>query len=164
MRQLLDTSAYARILGDELRRLRQQRGWTRRDLRKRVPGDLSLQTLATYELGTRACTTARLVEICLALDELPHELLARVHRRVFPADLDTGLHLNLHAVAYAQTPQLQPLRRWAAHHLNHHPTPRNAAITLDQTAIEQLAILCNTTVPDLLTHLHPLLTSPELVP
>ncbi len=79
----LDTATYQRVLGDELRRLRKQRGWTRRDLNRRLQSDISLQTLATYELGTRQCSVVRLVEICLALDEVPHELLARVHQRVF---------------------------------------------------------------------------------
>ncbi|MFL6122861.1 MAG: XRE family transcriptional regulator, partial [Actinophytocola sp.] len=42
----LDTATYQRVLGDELRRLRKQRGWTRRDLNRRLQSDISLQTLA----------------------------------------------------------------------------------------------------------------------
>src|SRR5947208_15792184 len=79
----IDADTYQQVLGDEIRRLRKQRGWTRKDLNGRLQSDISLQTLATYELGTRQCSVVRFVEICLALDERPHELLARVHERLF---------------------------------------------------------------------------------
>ncbi|HEU5110532.1 MAG TPA: helix-turn-helix transcriptional regulator, partial [Micromonosporaceae bacterium] len=71
----LDVATYQRVLGDELRLLRKRRGWTRKDLNDRLRRDISLQTLATYELGTRQISVIRLVEICHALDELPHDLL-----------------------------------------------------------------------------------------
>ena len=32
----IDTAAYQRVLGDELRSLRKQRGWTRKELNKRL--------------------------------------------------------------------------------------------------------------------------------
>lgn len=38
----LDIATYQRVLGDELRRLRTQRGWTRRDLNRRLPGGLTV--------------------------------------------------------------------------------------------------------------------------
>ena len=50
-----------------IRSLRKQRGWTRKELNRRLQSDISLQTLATYELGTRQCSVTRLVEICVAL-------------------------------------------------------------------------------------------------
>ena len=79
----IDTVAYQRVLGDEIRSLRKQRGWTRKELNKRLQTEISLQTLATYELGTRQCSVVRLVEICHALDVPAHEVLARVHERFF---------------------------------------------------------------------------------
>src|SRR5882672_6371061 len=65
----LDVATYQRVLGDEIRRLRKQRSWTRKDLNERLQSEISLQTLATYELGTRQVSVIRFVEICLALDE-----------------------------------------------------------------------------------------------
>ena len=32
----IDTAAYQRVLGDEIRSLRKQRGWTRKELNKRL--------------------------------------------------------------------------------------------------------------------------------
>ena len=102
----LDTATYQRVLGDELRRLRKQRGWTRRDLNRRLQSDISLQTLATYELGTRQCSVVRLVEICLALDEVPHELIARVHQRVFSDSPVGRIRIDLRKVVRDTQPEL----------------------------------------------------------
>jgi hypothetical protein len=54
---------YPHILGDEIRRHRMARGWILNRLRQelsRVGSDLSLETLATYELGTRSMIVIRL--------------------------------------------------------------------------------------------------------
>ncbi|MGH3950246.1 MAG: helix-turn-helix domain-containing protein, partial [Pseudonocardiaceae bacterium] len=78
-----DVETYQRVLGDELRKARKRRGWTRKELNNNLQSDISLQTLATYELGTRQCSVVRLAEICTAMGEQPQEVLARVHTRVF---------------------------------------------------------------------------------
>jgi transcriptional regulator with XRE-family HTH domain len=139
----LDTATYQRVLGDELRRLRKQRGWTRRDLNRRLQSDISLQTLATYELGTRQCSVVRLVEICLALDEVPHDLLARVHQRVF-TDAPVGrIRLDLRKIVQDDHAELLPLRRWAKGKLaetNGGQQPPD--VNLDIAALERMAELC----------------------
>lgn len=60
---MIDTDAYQRILGEELRKLRTERGWTRKELGEKLQSGISLQTLATYELGTRQCSVVRLAEL-----------------------------------------------------------------------------------------------------
>jgi transcriptional regulator with XRE-family HTH domain len=153
----LDTATYQRVLGDELRRLRKQRGWTRRDLNRRLQSDISLQTLATYELGTRQCSVVRLVEICLALDEVPHELLARVHQRVFSDSPVGRIRIDLRRVVHDTQPELLPLRRWAKGRLAeaggaHAP----ADVSLDITALERMAELCGLETVELIGRLRPL--------
>lgn len=148
----LDTATYQRVLGDELRRLRKQRGWTRRDLNRRLQSDISLQTLATYELGTRQCSVIRLVEICLALDEVPHELLARVHQRVF-SDAPVGrIRIDLRKVVRDSQPELLPFRRWAKGKLmetgGHVPD-----VSLDISALERMAELCGLETVELIARL-----------
>ena len=101
----IDTAAYQRVLGDELRSLRKQRGWTRKELNRRLQSDISLQTLATYELGTRQCSVVRLVEICVALGVPAHEVLARVHERVF-GDAPAG-HLSVDLATVVADPRPQ---------------------------------------------------------
>ncbi|OLF17561.1 helix-turn-helix domain-containing protein [Actinophytocola xanthii] len=160
---VLDTATYQRILGDELRRLRRQRGWTRRDLNRRLQSDISLQTLATYELGTRQCTVVRLVEICLALDEVPHELMARVHERVFNDSPVGRIRVDLRRVVRDSQPELLPLRRWAKGKLteiNGHQTE----VSLDIAALERMAELCGVETVDLISRLRQLTGPPPVAP
>jgi transcriptional regulator with XRE-family HTH domain len=148
----LDVGTYQRVLGDEIRRLRKQRGWTRKDLNNRLQSEISLQTLATYELGTRQCSVVRFVEICLALDELPHELLARVHQRVF-VDAPVGrIRLDLRAVVRDRQPKLLPLRRWAKGRLAE-GAGQDVEVHLDIAALERMAELCGMHTVELIKHL-----------
>ncbi|WAL66885.1 helix-turn-helix domain-containing protein [Amycolatopsis cynarae] len=146
----IDSDRYQRVLGEELRKLRRRRGWTRKELNQHLQSDISLQTLATYELGTRQCSVVRLVELCLAMDELPQDLLARVHRRVF-SDEPGRVRLDLAEVVADSRPELLPLRRWAEDRLRQPGTPRE--VQLDRPAIERMAELCGLPAPELLARL-----------
>jgi transcriptional regulator with XRE-family HTH domain len=147
MREYVDV--YQRVLGDEIRRLRKKRGWTRKDLNDRLRSQITVQTLATYELGTRQCSVLRLVEICLALVEYPHELLARVHGRVF-VDARIGLiRIDLRTLVCDNQPELSPLRRWARGQLE----KNEAQACLTVVALERMAELCDLDIPDLVERL-----------
>jgi transcriptional regulator with XRE-family HTH domain len=146
---LIDTDAYQRILGEELRKLRTERGWTRKELGEKLQSGISLQTLATYELGTRQCSVVRLAELCLALDELPQNLLARVHNRLF-AHENGQVRVNLADVVADEQPELLPLRRWARGRL---AAGGSADVRFDRTTLEQLAALCGLRTEELLTRL-----------
>jgi transcriptional regulator with XRE-family HTH domain len=149
----LDIGTYQRVLGDEIRRLRKQRGWTRKDLNNRLQSEISLQTLATYELGTRQCSVVRFVEICMALDELPHELLARVHERVF-TDAPVGrIRIDLRTVVRDRQPELLPLRRWAMGRLADDSGHHSAEVHLDIAALERMAELCGMDTLELIKRL-----------
>jgi transcriptional regulator with XRE-family HTH domain len=150
---LLDTATYQRVLGDELRRLRKQRGWTRRDLNRRLQSDISLQTLATYELGTRQCSVVRLVEICLALDEVPHELMSRVHQRVFSDSPVGRIRVDLRKVVRDTQEELLPLRRWAKGKLSEANGAHPAEVSLDISALERMAELCGMETVELIGRL-----------
>jgi transcriptional regulator with XRE-family HTH domain len=149
----LDTARYQRILGDELRRLRKQRGWTRRDLNARLQSDISLQTLATYELGTRQCSVVRLVELCLAMNEVPHELMARVHQRVFSDTPVGAIRVDLRKVVRDTQPELLPLRRWAKGKLAENNGHQAPDVNLDISALERMAELCGVETVDLIARL-----------
>ena len=152
----MDVTTYQRVLGDEIRRLRKRRGLTRKQLNKRLQSDISLQTLATYELGTRQCTVPRFVEICLALDEMPHELMARVHERVF-ADAPRGrIRVDLRKVAADPQPDLLPLHRWAKGRLAQVRPTSSAEVQLDLAALEQMAELCGVETVELIRRLREL--------
>lgn len=152
----IDAGSYQRVLGDELRRVRKQRGWTRKELQHRLGNDISLQTLATYELGTRQCSVVRLAELCQAMDVLPHDVLARVHDRVFSDDRPGHLRVNLASVVNDTQPELGPLRRWAADRLHQSPVGQAMEVHLDLAALEQMAELCGLDTVDLISRLRAL--------
>ncbi len=145
-----DIERYQQVLGDELRKLRRKRGWTRKQLNACLQSEISLQTLATYELGTRHCSVTRLVELCRAMDELPHDLLAKVHQRVF-VDEPGQIRANLRVLAGAEDQRLLPLRRWAADRLDQ-PNAQNEVL-LDTTALDRMAELCDLPTTDLIATL-----------
>ncbi|WP_158888255.1 helix-turn-helix domain-containing protein [Amycolatopsis anabasis] len=151
----IDGDTYQRILGEELRKLRRRRGWTRKELNQHLQSEISLQTLATYELGTRQCSVVRLVELCIAMDELPQDLLARVHRRVF-TDEPGRIRLDLNRVVADNQPELLPLRRWAQDRLRQNERPASHEVHFDLAAVERMAELCGLSTVDLLARLRAL--------
>lgn len=151
----LDSEHYQRMLGNELRTLRKSRGWTRKQLNARLQSTISLQTLATYEHGTRQCSVVRFAEICLALGEKPHDVLARVDRRLFTAASDE-IRVDLTKIAEATDPTLAPLRRWAADRLRETDPASGSEITLTTAAVDRMAELCGTSSVELLSQLREL--------
>lgn len=148
----IDSHRYQQVLGDELRKVRKRRGWTRKELNRHLERDISVQTLATYELGTRQCSVVRLAEICLALGEKPHDLLARVHARLF-AGSPEHVEIDLLKVVGDDRPELLPLRRWARDRLRWEGTSDNPLIHLDPAAVNRMAELCQLPAGELLGHL-----------
>jgi hypothetical protein len=137
----LDGDAFRRALGDELRRERTAHGLLRRDLQPRLDQDVSMQALATWELGTRNMPILRFVEICLELDVSPMEMLRRAYERMFPETAITWT-VDLTDSARLQPPELTPLRNWAASMLKFLPLGAPRIIRLDQAAVKPLATLC----------------------
>lgn len=149
-----DGTTYQQMLGVELRRLRKQRGWTRKQLNDRLPSDISLQTLATYELGTRQCSVVRLAELCHTLGILPNELLARVDHNLFTAAAGE-IQVNLDRIVCTTKPELMPLRRWAQDRLAR-VTPDARDVRLNIQAIERMAELCGIATTELIANLREL--------
>jgi transcriptional regulator with XRE-family HTH domain len=148
-----DLTAYPAALGRQLRRRRAARGWTRKDLLSRLPGDLSVQTLATYELGTRGISVLRLVEICAALGTTAHELLASIECSIHPGHTDR-IDVDLRTLARDTRPELVPAQRWAASRLSTLVDGEPGVATLERPAVEQLARLCGL-APTALLHTLP---------
>jgi transcriptional regulator with XRE-family HTH domain len=145
-------AVFASVLGDELRRLRTKRGWTRKELLRHLESHISIQTVATYELGSRQCSVIRLVELCHALGVHAHDLLARVQAR---ADIDVSdrLVLDLHQIVRDRQAELAPLRRWAQQRLVQAKRDHAHAVALELAALESMAQLCGMTTVDLVRRL-----------
>lgn len=148
----------ARTLGNELRTARKQRGWTRKQMRAHLAADadggeddeVSLQTLATYELGTRRISVERLVELCAALEQPPDQLLLRAITGAFGADHADRVTVDLPALARTADPRLAHLRRWAAIRVRQRPAALPLVEELDEHALAALAALAGATSNELL--------------
>ena len=73
---------FVRLLGARLRRLREARGWTRLQMVSVGELDIGMQTLATYEYGSREMPVGRLFQLAETLLVRPQDLIAPVCDRV----------------------------------------------------------------------------------
>ncbi|MET8763077.1 helix-turn-helix transcriptional regulator [Lentzea sp. NPDC004782] len=152
-----DLKRLAQHLGDELRIARKARGWTRDKLRDRLTiasgDDLSLQTLGTYEQGTRSISVKRFVQVTFALDATPQQLFQRALIRTFGDFDDVHVDVNLHALACSGDPRLRRLRTWAE--VQHRQSDHNpvALVRLDPPAIQTMADLSGLGPADLIAAL-----------
>jgi hypothetical protein len=138
----IDEAVFLRLLGDELRKARKRRGLIRRDLAPQLQPEVSTQTIATYELGTRAAPGTRFVEVCMLLGEKPADLLRRTWERMIDdPDTATGWDIDLAAAARLHDADLTPLAAWAAVRLAYNPL-QPTTTRLSPAAITHLATLC----------------------
>lgn len=143
----------ARELGSELRRRRKLKGWNRRQLLERLHDlDVSVQTVATWELGTRALSVIRLFQLCHVLGVPPHEVIAHTERAISePDEPDVVTTVSLDQLASTTRPELAPARRWAARAAHEHDTGHH--VQLSNEALTTLAGICGMTTADLLAAL-----------
>ncbi|EME58632.1 XRE family transcriptional regulator [Amycolatopsis decaplanina DSM 44594] len=140
------TCSVEKILGQELKKVRQANGWTRRMLIQHMGAKMSIQTLASYELGTRQLSVARLFELCMPMNVLPADLITNVQRRV-GANAPVRIQLDLQHVAADTRPELGPLRQWAETLLHQEKPPKT--VVLEGLALGLLADLCGMPVDEL---------------
>jgi transcriptional regulator with XRE-family HTH domain len=148
-------SVYARTLGDVIRRHRKVKRWTRKrlwkELRELPDGrgvDVSLQTLATYELGTRTLSVIRLAQIAAALRTDAEVITAEVNAVMFPGHQDKQtVAVDLVKLSASARRDIRPAARWAALQLADNPGKWIADLTTD--ALDQLANVCILDGPEL---------------
>ncbi|HEV7649873.1 MAG TPA: helix-turn-helix transcriptional regulator [Actinophytocola sp.] len=138
-------------LGDELRQARKQHDWSRRQLQSRLATDVAMQTLASYELGTRHYSVTRFVEMCAALEVPGPTVLRSALRRVAAAEVGC-LNVDLQPVIHDNGCELFPFRRWAQQRIVANPEcPTD--ISLKAPAVDRLAELCGLTTGELVARL-----------
>lgn len=144
-------------LGEELRLLRLKRGWTCKELTRRLRGDVSPQTVTSWELGSRAISVVRLVgvvDVLVGVSEYSvSELLQRARRRTGISEDDSAVLLDLKAASRTSNTVLSPLQRWAMSRLRDKPRGQRGIVRLDLPALTRLAQLCNTDTFDLVQQL-----------
>ncbi|GAB3441836.1 helix-turn-helix domain-containing protein [Actinophytocola sediminis] len=149
--------AIVRAIGEELRRARGSAGWSRPELIKRMKTPVPVNTLAGYEQGIRACPTARLVEICLALDINVTELLGLALQRLEINLERSGVQIDLHKILSDEREELRPLRRWAKNRIKADVTTTDpgepAVVRLPWAVVTEMAIFCGISRRKLLNYI-----------
>lgn len=128
--------AVVRAIGAELRLAREERGWSRAYLVKRLPSGVGARTLLSYEQGSRGLAIARFIEVCHVLGVSAAELLTRAFQRARIRLEELVLQVDLVAVLADDAPALSALHQWA-HHKMRRQQSRVAELTPD--AVTELA-------------------------
>jgi transcriptional regulator with XRE-family HTH domain len=142
--------AISRAIGEELRRTREARGWSRGQLVARLPSGIGDRTLLSYEHGTRQLTALRLIEICQALGVAAPTLLnqamqrARIHLQNLDLRIDLRYLLNDH------NDKFRPMHQWARNKLNENP---DGVVELPPSSIRELATFIGCAYLELANHL-----------
>jgi transcriptional regulator with XRE-family HTH domain len=111
----------ARVLGQEIRRAREGRGWTRAELAERLPSGIVERTLLSYEHGVRALSVARFIEICRTLGVAAAEILDNTLEKA--RDLRVfSFKIDLRALLRDERAEFEPVRLWARNRLNDDPS------------------------------------------
>lgn len=148
---MVSSEVLTRALGEELRRVREDRGWSQSELARWMPTELHVKTLATYEQGIRQCTVVRLVEICRTLGVAAADVLSRAQLHMAVDLQKVGLEVDLHAVAGDTRSELRLLRRWARNRLANNPAC--GVVHLIPGALQEMAAVLGLTVAELVHQL-----------
>jgi hypothetical protein len=108
----------SRALGEELRRRREELGWSRLQLVDLLPSGIGDRTLLSYEHGTRHHTTIRFIEICRAMQSDASRLLGRSLQRAQIHLDNLDLEVNLRALLNDRNEKFRPMHQWARNTLN----------------------------------------------
>ncbi len=140
----------SRAVGEELRRAREAKGWSRAQLVIMLPSGIGDRTLLSYEHGTRHLTVLRLVELCRALGvpapALLHQALqrARIHLQ------NLVLQIDLRQLLADESDTFRPMVQWARNKLNENA---DGVAELAPSSVRELAAFVGCPYRDLANYL-----------
>ena len=142
--------AFARILGQEIRLVREANGLTRAQLVELLPSGISDRTLLSYEHGIRYLTVVRFVELCRALNAQPFDVLRRASEKA--SDLRAfSLKVNLRAVIRDTQDGFEPVRLWAKNRLG--DEDQSTEVLLSPVTLREMAAVFSLSHRTLATYL-----------
>jgi transcriptional regulator with XRE-family HTH domain len=112
----------SRALGQELRRAREEKGWSRLQLAARLPSRITDRTLLSYEHGTRHLTVVRFFEICRVLEVDGPSLARRALQRARILLENMALEVDLRTLLNDRSDAFRAMAQWARNSLVGHPT------------------------------------------
>jgi transcriptional regulator with XRE-family HTH domain len=128
--------AVSRAIGEELRRAREAKGWSRAQLVARLPSGIGDRTLLSYEHGTRHLTVLRFIELCKTLGVAAPVLLNQALQRARIHLQNLVLQVNLRFLLNDQSPNFRPMHQWARNKLNENP---GGVVELSPASVRELA-------------------------
>lgn len=140
----------SRALGEELRRAREVKGWSRQQLAARLPSGIGDRTVLSYECGSRHFTMLRFIEICGVLEVDPPELQRRALQRARINLASLTLRVDLRALLSDESATYRPMVQWARNTLNQ--TPEGIA-EIEPVVVKNLALFVGCAYPDLANYL-----------
>jgi transcriptional regulator with XRE-family HTH domain len=126
----------SRAMGEELRRAREAKGWSRTQLAARLPSGIGDRTLLSYEHGTRHLTVLRFIELCRALGAAAPVLLNQALQRARIHLQNLVLQVNLHFLLNDKSDKFRPMHQWARNKLNDNP---DGVVELPPASVRELA-------------------------
>lgn len=146
-------TAITKAVGEELRRVREARGWSRAQFVKRLPSGIGDRTLLAYEHGLRQLNLSRLTELTVSLNVDPATVVARgLQRARLHLDRLT-LHVDLRALLDhdgAGRGKFRPMNQWARNALNENP---DGVTEIDARVVRNLALFTGCTHHELAEYL-----------
>lgn len=138
-------------LGAEVRRAREAAGLSRPELVAQLPFKIAVATLLNWELGHRAISYARLVEVGRTLNSSAPDLLRRAIERVESIE-SLLVELDLRPLCDDPNPKFGLLRTWAENKL---VTVGDASsvVRIHHSVVRELAVLLHVRLTDLVSHL-----------
>ena len=142
--------AISRAVGEELRRAREAKGWSRAQLVGMLPSGIGDRTLLSYEHGTRHLTVLRLVELSRALGVASPGLLNQAMQRSRLHLQNLALQVDVRQMLDDGSDTFRPMRQWALNKLIDHP---DGIVEVAPASVRELATFVGYTHRDLANYL-----------
>lgn len=144
------SSAIARALGEELRRTREARGWSRAHFVKRLPSRIGDRTLLAYEHGLRQLTVLRLLELSEGLEVPASVVVTQALQRARRYLDNLVVRVDLRELLQDSNNNYRPMFPWARNRLSG-STDGVAEVT--PSGVRELAAILGRTPQELLAYL-----------
>ncbi|WP_459718870.1 helix-turn-helix domain-containing protein [Actinophytocola sp. KF-1] len=142
-------AAIARALGEELRRVREARGWSRAQFVKALPSQIGDRTLLSYEHGSRQMTVLRLLELSEGLGVPASAIVAQAMQRARLYLQNLVLRVDLRQLLQDNNMHYRPLSSWARNRLGKAP---GGVIEVTPSGLRELAAVLGRTPEELSTY------------
>jgi transcriptional regulator with XRE-family HTH domain len=126
----------ARALGEELRRAREAKGWSRAYFVSLLPSGIGERTLLAYEHGLRQLTVVRLAELCDVLEVTAPGTLTHAMQKASLHLRNLVLSVDLRQLLADRGNKFRPMFPWARNRLTDTP---GGVVELTPSAVRELA-------------------------